>query len=36
LATAKPFVNESAYDFITGLRQQELDDAVKAIVSNVF
>ncbi len=34
-ATAKLFVNEGAYVFITGRRQKELDDAVKAIGSNV-
>ena len=35
LATAKLFVTEGAYVFITGRRQQELDEAVKAIGSNV-
>ena len=35
LATAKLFVREGAYVFITGRRQKELDEAVKAIVSNV-
>ena len=35
LATAKLFVKEGAYVFITGRRQQQLDDAVKAIGSNV-
>jgi NAD(P)-dependent dehydrogenase (short-subunit alcohol dehydrogenase family) len=35
LATAKLFVKEGAYVFITGRRQQELDEAVKAIGSNV-
>ena len=35
LATAKLFVNEGAYVFITGRRQKELDEAVKAIGSNV-
>src|SRR5712691_9600397 len=35
LATAKLFVNEGAYVFITGRRQQQLDEAVKAIGSNV-
>src|SRR6201993_3009803 len=35
LATAKLFVREGAYVFITGRRQKELDDAVKAIGSNV-
>ncbi|MFK4724059.1 NAD(P)-dependent dehydrogenase (short-subunit alcohol dehydrogenase family) [Bradyrhizobium niftali] len=35
LATAKLFVNEGAYVFITGRRQKELDDAVKEIGSNV-
>src|SRR5271155_1463688 len=34
-ATAKLFVEEGAYVFITGRRQQELDAAVKAIGSNV-
>src|SRR5258707_10285415 len=34
-ATAKLFVKEGAYVFITGRRQKELDDAVKAIGSNV-
>jgi NAD(P)-dependent dehydrogenase (short-subunit alcohol dehydrogenase family) len=34
-ATAKLFVEEGAYVFITGRRQKELDDAVKAIGSNV-
>ena len=31
LATAKLFVKEGAYVFITGRRQKELDEAVKAI-----
>jgi NAD(P)-dependent dehydrogenase (short-subunit alcohol dehydrogenase family) len=35
LATAKLFVDEGAYVFITGRRQKELDAAVKAIGSNV-
>jgi NAD(P)-dependent dehydrogenase (short-subunit alcohol dehydrogenase family) len=35
LATAKLFVEEGAYVFITGRRQQALDDAVKAIGRNV-
>src|SRR5580692_6420572 len=35
LATAKLFVNEGAYVFITGRRQKELDQAVKAIGRNV-
>lgn len=35
LATAKLFVAEGAYVFITGRRQKELDDAVKEIGSNV-
>ena len=35
LATAKLFVEEGAYVFITGRRQKELDDAVKTIGSNV-
>src|SRR6202049_3148931 len=35
LATAKLFVKEGAYVFITGRRQKELDEAVKAIDSNV-
>jgi NAD(P)-dependent dehydrogenase (short-subunit alcohol dehydrogenase family) len=34
-ATAKRFVDEGASVFITGRRQKELDDAVKAIGSNV-
>ena len=34
-ATAKLFVEEGAYVFITGRRQTELDEAVKAIGSNV-
>jgi NADP-dependent 3-hydroxy acid dehydrogenase YdfG len=36
LATAKLFVEEGAYVFITGRRQQPLDDAVKAISRNVI
>jgi NAD(P)-dependent dehydrogenase (short-subunit alcohol dehydrogenase family) len=35
LATAKLFVQEGAYVFITGRRQKELDEAVKAIGRNV-
>src|SRR5882724_11932973 len=35
LATAKRFVNEGAYVFITGRREQELAAAVKEIGSNV-
>src|SRR5882672_6699038 len=35
LAAAKLFVKEGAYVFITGRRQKELDEAVKAIGSNV-
>jgi NAD(P)-dependent dehydrogenase (short-subunit alcohol dehydrogenase family) len=35
LATAKRFVNEGAYVFITGRRQSELDAAVKEIGKNV-
>jgi len=35
LATAKLFVQEGAYVFITGRRQKELDEAVKVIGSNV-
>src|ERR1700719_2940766 len=35
LAAAKLFVNEGAYVFITGRRQKELDEAVKAIGKNV-
>ena len=35
LATAKLFVKEGAYVFITGRRQQQLDEAVKAIGRNV-
>ena len=34
-ATAKLFVKEGAYVFITGRRQKELDDAVKNLGSNV-
>jgi NADP-dependent 3-hydroxy acid dehydrogenase YdfG len=35
LATAKLFVEEGAYAFITGRRQDKLDDAVRAIGRNV-
>src|SRR5258708_28562288 len=35
LATAQLFVQEGAYVFITGRRQKELDEAVKAIGANV-
>ena len=35
LATARLFVKEGAYVFVMGRRQQELDEAVKAIGSNV-
>jgi NAD(P)-dependent dehydrogenase (short-subunit alcohol dehydrogenase family) len=35
LATAKLFVKEGAYVFITGRRQKELDEAVRAIGTNV-
>ena len=35
LATAKRFVEEGAYVFITGRRQKELDEAVRAIGANV-
>src|SRR6266852_5019954 len=35
LATAKRFVTEGAYVFITGRRQAELDAAVKEIGENV-
>jgi NAD(P)-dependent dehydrogenase (short-subunit alcohol dehydrogenase family) len=35
LAAAELFVNEGAYVFITGRRQKELDEAVKAIGRNV-
>jgi NAD(P)-dependent dehydrogenase (short-subunit alcohol dehydrogenase family) len=35
LATAKLFVKQGAYVFITGRRQKEFDEAVKAIGSNV-
>ena len=35
LATAKLFVKEGAHVFITGRRQKELDEAVKAIGNNV-
>ena len=36
LATAKLFVKEGAYVFITGRRQKELDEAVRAIGTNVW
>jgi NAD(P)-dependent dehydrogenase (short-subunit alcohol dehydrogenase family) len=35
LATAKLFAKEGAYVFITGRRQKELNEAVKAIGRNV-
>jgi NAD(P)-dependent dehydrogenase (short-subunit alcohol dehydrogenase family) len=35
LATAKLFVEEGAYVFVTGRRQKQLDDAVRAIGRNV-
>ena len=35
LATARLFVKEGAYVFITGRRRKELDEAVEAIGSNV-
>jgi NAD(P)-dependent dehydrogenase (short-subunit alcohol dehydrogenase family) len=35
LASAKLFVEEGAYVFITGRKQENLDDAVKAIGRNV-
>ena len=35
LAAAKLFVKEGAYVFVMGRRQQELDEAVKTIGSNV-
>jgi NAD(P)-dependent dehydrogenase (short-subunit alcohol dehydrogenase family) len=35
LATAKLFVKEGAYVFVTGRRQKKLDEAVKAIGTNV-
>jgi NADP-dependent 3-hydroxy acid dehydrogenase YdfG len=35
LATAKLFVDEGAHVFITGRRQKQLDDAVRAIGRNV-
>jgi NAD(P)-dependent dehydrogenase (short-subunit alcohol dehydrogenase family) len=35
LATARLFAEEGAYVFITGRRQQELNEAVKAIGNNV-
>src|SRR5882672_9322044 len=34
-ATAKLFVDEGAYVFITGRRQKQLDEAVQAIGDNV-
>jgi NADPH:quinone reductase-like Zn-dependent oxidoreductase len=36
LATAKLFAKEGAYVFITGRRQKERDEGVKAIGSNVY
>jgi NAD(P)-dependent dehydrogenase (short-subunit alcohol dehydrogenase family) len=36
LATARLFVEEGAYVFITGRRQEQLDEAVKAIGANVL
>src|SRR5258707_1166741 len=36
LASAKRFVEEGAYVFITGRRQEALDEAVKLIGRNVF
>src|ERR1700750_2147521 len=35
LATAKLFVEEGAYVFITGRRKEKLDEAVKLIAKNV-
>jgi NADP-dependent 3-hydroxy acid dehydrogenase YdfG len=35
VASAKRFVEEDAYVFITGRRQEALDEAVKLIVRNV-
>jgi len=35
-AAARLFVKEGAYVFITGRRQKELDEAVKATGSNVI
>ena len=35
LASAKKFVEEGAYVFITGRRQEQLDEAVKQIGRNV-
>ena len=35
LATARRFVEEGAYVFITGRRQKELDEAVRALGANV-
>ena len=35
LATAKLFVEEGAYVFVTGRRQEALDEAVKLIGRNV-
>ena len=36
LATAKLFVKEGAYVFITGRREKELDAAVEAIGGNIY
>ncbi|CAF4198603.1 unnamed protein product [Adineta steineri] len=36
LATAQQFVNEGAYVFITGRRQEALDSAVKKVGKNIF
>jgi NAD(P)-dependent dehydrogenase (short-subunit alcohol dehydrogenase family) len=36
LATARRFVEEGAFVFITGRRQKELDDAVRSISCNVI
>src|ERR1700733_8443232 len=36
LATAKLFVEEGAYVFITGRREKELEEAVEAIGTNVY
>jgi NAD(P)-dependent dehydrogenase (short-subunit alcohol dehydrogenase family) len=36
LATAKLFAKEGGYVFITGRRQKELDEAVRAIGTNVW
>ena len=35
LATAKRFVSEGAYVFITGLYQKEIDEAISEIGKNV-